>query len=64
MLPQAYQAYQAAIADYQVNKIDFVNVMKAEDDILKIKTGLAKLRTGFSIQMAQLEYLTGTPLAY
>ncbi len=64
MLPQAYQAYQAAIADYQVNKIDFVNVMKAEDDILKIKTGLAKLRTGFSIQMAQLEYLTGTQLAY
>ena len=64
MLPQAYQAYQAAIADYQVNKIDFVNVMKAEDDILKIKTGLAKLRTGFSIQMVQLEYLTGTPLAY
>ena len=64
MLPQAYQAYQAAIADYQVNKIDFVNVMKAEDDILKIKTGLAKLRTGFSIQLAQLEYLTGTPLAY
>ena len=64
MLPQAYLAYQAAIADYQVNKIDFVNVIKAEDDILKIKTELAKLRTGFSIQMAQLEYLTGTQLAY
>ncbi len=64
MLPQALQAYQAAIADYQVNKIDFVNVMKAEDDILKIKTELAGLRTGYSIQLARLEYLTGTPLVY
>ena len=64
MLPQAVQAYQAAIADYQVNKIDFVNVIKAEDDILKIKTELAKLRTNFSIQLARLEYLTGTPLVY
>jgi outer membrane protein TolC len=64
MLPQAVQAYQAAIAEYQVNKIDFVNVIKAEDDILKIKTELAKLRTSFSIQLARLEYLTGTPLVY
>jgi cobalt-zinc-cadmium efflux system outer membrane protein len=64
MLPQAEQAYQAAIADYQVNKIDFVNVIKAEDDILKIKTGLAKLRTSYFVQMAQLEFLTGTKLTY
>ena len=64
MLPQALQAYKAAIADYQVNKIDFVNVVKAEDEILKIKTELAKLRTSYSVQMAQLEFLTGTPLAY
>ncbi len=62
MLPQTLQAYQAAIADYQVNKIDFVNVMKAEDDILKIKTELAKIRTSFYKQIAQLEYLTGTKL--
>jgi len=64
MLPQTLQAYQAALADYQVNKIDFVNVIKAEDDILKVKTELAKLRTGYAIQIAQLEFLTGSKLIY
>ena len=64
LLPQALQAYQAAIADYQVNKIDFVNVIKAEDNILKIKTELAKLRTNYSVQLAQITYLTGTQLTY
>ncbi len=64
MLPQTIQAYQAAMADYQVNKIDFVNVIKAEDDILKIKTELAKLRTNYAIQIARLEFLTGSKLTY
>ncbi len=64
LLPQAVQAYQAAMADYQVNKIDFVNVIKAENDILKIKSELAKLRTNYTIQVASLEYLTGSKLAY
>lgn len=64
LLPQTLQTYQAAMADYQVNKIDFVNVIKAEDDILKIKTELAKLRTNYTIQVAQLEFLTGSRLTY
>jgi len=64
LLPQTLQAYQAAMADYQVNKIDFVNVIKAEDDILKIKTELAKLRTNYTIQVAQLRFLTGSKLTY
>ncbi len=64
LLPQTIQAYQAAMADYQVNKIDFVNVIKAEDDILKIKTELAKLRTNYTIQVAQLRFLTGSKLTY
>ncbi len=64
LLPQSIQTYQAAMADYQVNKIDFVNVIKAEDDILKVKTELAKLRTNYTIQVAQLEFLTGSRLIY
>ncbi len=64
MLPQTIQAYKAAMTDYQVNKIDFVNVIKAEDDILKIKTELAKLRTNYAIQIARLEFLTGSKLTY
>ncbi len=62
LLPQAEKAYQAAIADYQVNKIDFANVVKAEADILKIKTELAKIRTNYFKTVAQLEFLSGTKL--
>lgn len=61
LLPQAIQSYQAALADYQVNRIDFVNVMKAEDQILKIKTELASIRTSYSKNQAKLEFLSGTP---
>ncbi len=60
LLPQAIQSYQAALADYQVNKIDFVNVMKAEDQVLKIKTELANIRTSYNKNQAKLEFLSGT----
>jgi len=59
LLPQAKQAYKAAIADYQVNKIDFANVIIAEDNILKIRTELAKIRTEYYKYIAQLEFLSG-----
>jgi len=59
LLPQAIQSYQAAIADYQVNKIDFVNVIQAEDDIIRIKTELAKIRTTYYKKMSRLEFLSG-----
>ena len=62
LLPQAIQSYQAALADYQVNKIDFVNVMKAEDQILKINTELAAIRTSYSKNLSKLEFLSGTQL--
>ncbi|MCF6268324.1 MAG: TolC family protein [Melioribacteraceae bacterium] len=59
LLPQAEQSLQAALADYQVAKIDFVNVIQAEEDILKIKTELIKVRTKFYTSLTQLEFLTG-----
>ena len=60
LLPQAEQAYKSSIADYQVSKIDFVNVIKAEEDIIKINTELAKVRTDYQTKIAQLEFLSGT----
>lgn len=60
LLPKAEQAYKASLADYQVGKIDFVNVIQAEDDILKIQTELADIRTDYSKNLSQLEFLTGT----
>ncbi len=62
MLPQAVKSYQSALSDYQVNKIDFVNVMRAEDQILKVKTELAKIRTSYSKNLSKLEFLSGTLL--
>ncbi len=51
---------QAALADYQVGRIDFVNVINAENDILKIKTELIKIRTDYVKNIAKLEFLIGT----
>lgn len=59
LLSQAEQALQASLADYQVGKIDFVNVINAENDILKIKTDLIKIRTEYSKNIAQLDFLVG-----
>jgi outer membrane protein TolC len=60
LLPQAEQSLNAALTDYQVNKIDFVNVVNAENDILKIKTDLAEIRTEYNKNIADLEFLIGT----
>ncbi len=62
LLPQSIKSYQAALADYQVGKIDFVNVIRAEDEILKIKTELAKVRADYYRNLAQVEFLTGTKI--
>ncbi len=60
LLPQAEEAYKSSIADYQVGKIDFANVIKAENDIIKINTELAKVRTDYRVLIVKLEFLSGT----
>lgn len=62
LLSQAEQALQASLSDYQVGRIDFVNVINTENDILKIKTDLLKIRTEYSKNIAQLEFLVGTKI--
>lgn len=62
LLPQSEKLLEAALADYQVARIDFVNVIKAESDILDIKTELAALRADYYKNLAQLEFLTGKSL--
>lgn len=59
LLPQAQQAFQASLADYQVGRIDFVNVINAETDILKIKTDLLKIKTEYAKNVTILEFLVG-----
>lgn len=62
LLPQAEQAFKASLADYKVGRIDFVNVINAENDILKIKTDLIKVRTEYSKNVVQLNFLVGTDI--
>lgn len=59
LLPQAEQAFQASLADYQVGRIDFVNVINTENDILKIKTDLLKIKTEYAKNVVTLEFLIG-----
>lgn len=59
LLPQAEQELKASLADYQVGRIDFVNVINAEKSILKIKIDLLKIKTDYAKNISQLEFLTG-----
>jgi len=62
LLPQANQNLKSALASYQVDEIDFINVIDAQDQLFKIETNLYKLKTNYLKQIAELEFLTGTRL--
>jgi outer membrane protein TolC len=62
LLPQAQQNFNAALASYQVNEVDFINVVDAQDQLFKIETNLYKLKTDYLKQVADLEFLVGTSL--
>jgi outer membrane protein TolC len=60
LLPQAQQNFSSALASYQVNEVDFINVIDAQDQLFKIETNLYRLKTDYLVQVAELEFLTGT----
>lgn len=62
LLPQAQLNLKSALASYQVNEIDFINVIDAQDQLFKIETNLYRLKTNYLKQIADLEFLTGTSL--
>jgi outer membrane protein TolC len=62
LLPQAQQNFNAALASYQVNEVDFINVVDAQDQLFKIETNLYKLKTDYLKQVADLEFFVGTSL--
>jgi len=63
LLPQALQNYKSALASYQVNEVDFINVIDAQNQLYQIETNLYKLKTDYLKQIAELEFLTGSRLA-
>ncbi len=62
LLPQARQNFNSALASYQVNEVDFINVIDAQDQLFKIETNLYKLKTDYLKKIADLEFLIGTSL--
>lgn len=62
LLPQAVQNLNSTLASYQVNEVDFINVIDAQDLLFKIETNLYKLKTDYLKQVADLEFLVGTSL--
>ena len=62
LLPLAEQSLNVSLADFQVGKIDFVNVINAEKEILNVKTDLIKIQTDYKKNIVMLEYLVGSDL--
>lgn len=58
-LPQAEQSIEASLTDYQAGRIDFINVISAESEILKIKTELLKIEIEYIKNIVLLEFLAG-----
>jgi len=63
LLPLAEQSLQIALSDYQVDKIDFVNVINAEKEILNVRTELYRIQTDYNQSIVMLEFLTGSVLS-
>ena len=59
LLPQAKQNFSSALAGYQVNEVDFLNVIDAQNQLFKIETNLYKLKIDYLTQVAELEFLVG-----
>ncbi|MDX1701970.1 MAG: TolC family protein, partial [Melioribacteraceae bacterium] len=63
LLPLAEQSLKIALSDYQVGRIDFVNVINAETEIINVKTDLYRIQTDYDKNLVMLEFLLGTTLA-
>jgi outer membrane protein TolC len=59
-LIQANENLKTTLASYQVGQVDFLNVMDAQNSLLKIENDLYRLKTDYLNEIVELEFLTGT----
>ena len=57
---QAQETFNAALSNYQVGEIDFINVIQAVNDMLEIETDLYRIRKEYFQEKAKLAFLAGT----
>jgi cobalt-zinc-cadmium efflux system outer membrane protein len=59
-LIQAKENLTTTLTSYQVGQVDFLNVIDAQNSLLKIENDLYRLKTDYLNEIAELEFLTGT----
>jgi len=57
---QANENLKTTLTSYQVGQVDFLNVIDAQNSLLKIENDLYRLKTDYLNEIAELEFLTGT----
>ncbi|MBL1214105.1 MAG: TolC family protein [Ignavibacteriae bacterium] len=57
---QAGETFNAALSNYQVGEIDFINVIQAVNDLLEIETDLYRVRKNYFQEKAKLAFIAGT----
>ncbi len=58
-LNQAAQTLNSSLASYQVGKVEFTNVIDAQNKLLEIETNLYRLRSNYYKELAEVEFLIG-----
>lgn len=59
-LIQANENLKSTLTSYQVGQVDFLNVIDAQNSLLKIENDLYRLKTDYLNEIAEIEFLTGT----
>jgi len=59
-LIQANENLKTTLTSYQVGQVDFLNVIDAQNSLLKIENDLYRLKADYLNEIAELEFLTGT----
>ena len=58
-LIQATENLKTTLTSYRVGQVDFLNVIDAQNNLLKIENDLYRLKTDYLNEIAELEFLTG-----
>jgi cobalt-zinc-cadmium efflux system outer membrane protein len=59
-LPQAQQTYASSLSDYQVGKVDFINVIDAQNKLYQVETNIYRLKSNYLKEIENLKFLTGS----
>jgi outer membrane protein TolC len=62
LIPQSKKAFSSSLNDYKVDKTDFTNVIKAQNDLLKTELKYADIINEYYKSISDLEYQIGADI--